>query len=63
MSPREHHVVQPAVGLVDAILRRENGVIVVWVTLECLRVDNLVRELAADDKRILYPHKRPSDEY
>ena len=52
MAPREHDIVQATVWLVNSIFGGVNRVTGVWVTLESFRVDNLIGELAADDKGI-----------
>ena len=54
MAPREHDIVQATVWLVNPIFGGVNRVTGVWVALECLRVDNLIGELAADDKGITH---------
>ena len=52
MAPREHDIVQATVWLINPIFGGVNRVTGVWVTLESFRVDNLIGELAADDKGI-----------
>lgn len=53
MPPRQHHILQAAVRLVDPILRRVYLVLRVWVARERLRIDDLVGEFAPDDEGIL----------
>lgn len=52
MTPGDHDVFETASGLVNTVLSHELGVVVVWVRLECVRVDDLVAELASDDESI-----------
>lgn len=53
MTPGQHDVVQPAVGLIDTIIRRIQGIVKIGVVLKCFRVYDLVRELAANYKSVL----------
>jgi hypothetical protein len=52
MSPTQQDVVQSTVWPVDPVLGRVHGVLQVWIVLERLRVNDLVRELAADDESV-----------
>lgn len=53
MSPRKHHVLEAALGLVNAVLRRVNRVLRIGVPSESFRVYDLIGELAAHDEGIL----------
>ena len=52
MTPTQQNVVQSTVWLVNTILGRVHGIPRVWVVLERVWVNDLVRELAPDDKSI-----------
>lgn len=52
MSPTQQDIVQPTVRPVHSILGRVHRVLGVWVVLERLRVNDLVRELAPHDESV-----------
>lgn len=52
MSPTQQNVIQSTVRLVNAVLGRVDGVPRVWVVLERLRINNLIRKLAPDDESV-----------
>lgn len=52
MSPTQQNVIQSTVGLVHAVLGRIDGVFRIWIVLERLWVNDLVRELASHDESI-----------
>jgi hypothetical protein len=54
VAPAEHDIVQPAVGLVHAILGRVGRVRVVWVLGERAGVDDRVGKGTSDYKRVLH---------
>jgi hypothetical protein len=54
VAPGEHDVVETTMGLVDTTFCRIYAVMRVRVRFERLRVYDLVRKAATDDKRILY---------
>lgn len=53
MAPREHHVIEATVRLVHSIFSGIDWIFRVRVSFEGLGVDNLVRELAANDEGVL----------
>ena len=53
MSPRQHDVVESAVRLVDSVRGGVNGVVVVRVALEGVRINVLLGELASYNEGIL----------
>ena len=53
MTPGEHHVLQPAVGRVDAVLGGVDRILEVRVSDEGVGVDDLVGELASNDEGVL----------
>ena len=53
VTPGEHHVLQPAVGRVDAVLGGVDGILEVGVSDEGVRVDDFVGELASNDEGVL----------
>lgn len=53
MAPREHHVIETAIRLVDTILGRVHGVIVIRVVDKCVVVDDRRVICATDNKRVL----------
>lgn len=57
MPPRQHHVVETTMGLVDAILGRVHGVVRIGVVFEGVRVDDFVRELASNDEGVLLEYR------
>lgn len=57
MPPRQHHVVETTMGLVDAILGRIHGVVRIGVALEGVRVDDFVRELAPNNEGVLVEYR------
>ena len=53
VTPRQHDVVEPAVWLVDSVLRGVNGVVEIRVAFKRIGVDVPVREVAADYESVL----------
>ena len=53
VAPGKHHVLEAAVRSVHAILGGVDGVVEIRVPCESLGVDDLIGELAADDKGVL----------
>ena len=53
VTPGEHHIIETAMRLVNAVFCRINLIVRIWVCFKRLGVYDLVRKLAADDKCVL----------
>ena len=49
VTPRQHHIIETTVRLVNATFSRVDGVISIGVVLESFWVDNLVRKFAPNN--------------
>ena len=49
MTPRQHHIIETAVRLVNATFSRVDGIMSIGIILESFWVDNLVGEFAPND--------------
>lgn len=58
VTPGKHDIVQTTVRLVDTVLSGIHTILRVGVPGECIRIYDLVRESASDDKCILEKSQR-----
>jgi hypothetical protein len=54
MAPREHDIIKPTVRLINAVFTRVDRIFRVRVALKGIGIDDLVGELASNDKCVLF---------